>query len=374
VRIVADRMVVGAVEAFAQFGEVEVRAAVDIDQACLRDADALFCRSTLKVNRALLDGSRVRFVGTATIGTDHLDVAWLDEHKIAWASAPGCNADSVEQWMAAALLALADGTGRALDKLRVGIVGVGNVGSRVERLVRAAGLPPPLRCDPPRARADGGDFRTLDDLLPDADVLTLHVPLTRTGPDATLNLMTPDRLGRMPRDAWLINACRGEVVDEAALEARLASGQLVAALDVFPHEPTPSPSLVKLASIATPHIAGHSLEGKYNGTRMVYEAFCRHLGIAPSWTPSLPPASALAIDSRDKSDATVVLEAVAAEYSIDADDTALRRILARPVEERAAAFRRLRDNYPERRELGIRLVTFSPPRERPLLAALGRRN
>ncbi|HEX4462716.1 MAG TPA: 4-phosphoerythronate dehydrogenase, partial [Polyangia bacterium] len=249
-RIVADANISYVQDAFGPLGDVITLRSSEITRDAVRDADFVLTRSTVKVNEALLAGSRVRFVATATIGIDHIDGAWLDAAGIRWASAPGSNADSVVQWFAAAVARVPN-----LAARRLGIVGVGNVGKRIERLWRALDVPPPLLCDPPRARAEGPNndagFVTLDEILARCDLVTFHVPLTKSGADATVDLVDARRLRP---DAWLVNACRGEVLDSASALA-IANPIL---LDVFAGEPSPDPALVARALIATPHIAGHS--------------------------------------------------------------------------------------------------------------------
>ncbi len=365
-RIVADRNISLVEDAFAELGEVVAVPSAAIDRARVAEADLLLVRSTVRVDEALLAGSRVRFVATATIGTDHLDVKYLEQSGIAWASAPGSNAPSVAEWWTAALLAAAQQKSRDPFGLRYGIVGVGNVGSRVEKVARAFGE---VRlCDPPRARREAGDFVALDDLLPEVDVLTLHVPLERTGPDRTIDLIDARRLARLPRGAWVINAARGDVLDGDALLLALESGAVGAALlDVWAREPTPDRRLVTAATIATPHIAGHSLDGKVAGTRMIYQAACRFLQRAPTWRPMLPPRAPIEVDGG--------LGAVFdAHYPIVADDRALRAAALLSDEEYGRAFSRYRQSYPERRELAgrdVRCGSTAPASN--VLAALGAR-
>lgn len=345
-RIVGDANIPYLHDAFGALGQVETLPARAITRELVRDVDLLLVRSTIRVDRGLLEGSRVRFVATATIGIDHLDTAWLDGAGIRWASAPGSNADSVVQWFAAAMARVPDVAGRQL-----GIVGVGNVGGRIERLWRALDVKPPLLCDPPRARREGGEkLVSLDEILERCDLVTLHVPLTRSGEDATFHLLDARRLGR---DAVLVNACRGEVLDSAS--ALAVDNPLL--LDVFEGEPTPDPRLVARALVATPHIAGHSLDGKANGTKMIYDAACVFLGVTPTWTTrdSLPPPpGAIVVDRRDDGVAAA-LHAVAAGYDPAADDAATRAFADGP------AFRRYREEYPERRELDGRVVRFVTP-------------
>ena len=356
-RIVADANISYVKDAFGPLGDVITLRSSEITPDAVRDADFLLTRSTVKVNEKLLRGSRVKFVATATIGIDHIDGAWLDQAGIRWASAPGSNADSVVQWFAATVARVPD-----LARRQLGIVGVGNVGKRIERLWRALDVPPPLLCDPPRARAEGNEgFVSLDEILARCDLVTLHVPLIKDGIDQTVDLVDARRLRP---DAWLVNACRGEVLDSASALA-VANPIL---LDVFAGEPSPDPALVARAVIATPHIAGHSLDGKANGTEMIYAAACDFLGRAPKWraADSLPrPAERIVVRAREDG-VLAALEAVAAGYDPAADDAALRALVAGPADARGAAFRRYRENYPERRELARRGVHMTLPLPRAI--------
>jgi erythronate-4-phosphate dehydrogenase len=374
-RIIADANIPFVKEAFAALGDVEALPSSELTRERVRDAELLLVRSTVKVGAPLLEGSRVRFVATATIGVDHLDTAWLDANRIAWASAPGSNADSVAQWFVG-VLAEIGARGLDLEALQIGIVGVGNVGSRVERICRALGKPP-LLCDPPRARAEGGGaFMPLDALLNGSDLVTLHVPLQREGDDPTFHLIDQRRLDRLVPDGWIVNASRGEVIDCAALATSLTDGKLAGAvLDVFEGEPAPAPALVARCSLVTPHIAGHSLDGKANGTQMIYEAACRFLGRAPAFDvrTQLPPVlpAQVRVDTRQRSLPEILGLALHPFYRITDDDSALRGTLGRP--DRAAAFQGYRNAYPPRREPRGVHITLDPPHpvaER-VLAALG---
>ena len=356
-RIVADANISYVQDAFGPLGDVITLRSSEITREAVRGADMLLTRSTVKVNEALLAGSRVRFVATATIGIDHIDGAWLDGAGITWASAPGSNADSVVQWFAAAVARVPNVAARQL-----GIVGVGNVGKRIERLWRALDVPPPLLCDPPRVRAEGAaGFVTLDEILARCDLVTLHVPLTKSGEDATVDLVDARRLRP---DAWLVNACRGEVL--ASAPALAVANPIL--LDVFAGEPSPDPALVARAVVATPHIAGHSLDGKANGTQMIYDAACRFLGRAPTWrtTDSLPPAPSPLVVTWREDGVLAALEAVAAGYDPADDDAALRALVAGPADARGAAFRSYREHYPERRELARRAVHMPIPLPRAI--------
>jgi erythronate-4-phosphate dehydrogenase len=350
----------------------------EITPAAVRDAELLLVRSTVKVNEALLAESRVRFVATATIGTDHLDIPWLEQHHIAWAAAPGSNSDSVVQWLAAALLTVGERQRTSFAGLTFGIVGVGAIGAKIAHLAHALGCAV-LQCDPPRARAEGdGNFVALDDLLPASDIVTFHVPLLTDGPDATVHLLDRRRLPQLRPGAIVINASRGQVIDTAGLaEARREGRVRAALLDVFENEPEVAADVVDSTDLATPHIAGHSLDGKVNGTEAVYQAACAHLGIPARWRPHRvmppPPVRTLAIDTRSLTDEAATLMALRRFYRIEDDDAALRRIVRLKTGERGAAFRKYRESYPVRRELRGANLQLSPPRSRAkeLLTVLG---
>lgn len=352
-RIIADENIPFAREACATLGEVTMVAGREVTRETLREADIFFCRSVTRVDRALLEGTRVRFVGTATIGFDHVDLGWLREAGIAFASAPGSNANSVAEYVVAALLVLARRGRFALEGKAIGVVGVGNVGSRLAAKCQALGMRVLLN-DPPLARTTGDKrFLPLDALL-DADFITFHVPLTTTGQDATYRMVDGALLSRLRPSACLLNTSRGQVVDEAALEAALARGRIAAAvLDVWDAEPAINLGLLARTAIGTPHIAGYSFDGKVAATEMIYRAACEAFGIAPTWDPAgiMPPPGCprLELGCAGRPDEDVLREAVGAIYDIEADDRALRQA-PQPPAERAAYFDRLRKTYPERRE------------------------
>jgi erythronate-4-phosphate dehydrogenase len=342
-------------EAFAALGEVRVLPGRAITAADVRDADALMIRSTTKVGPALLEGSRVRFVATATIGTDHLDIPYLERRGIAWCGSPGCNANSVSEYIAAALLVLGRRHGLELAGRTLGVVGVGRVGTRVVAKARALGLRVILN-DPPRFDAEGDAvFRPLEELLVQSDILTLHVPLEPGGPYPTVRLAGERFFSRLKPGAILINAARGPVVDTDALLAALRGGRVShAVLDTWDPEPAFRPDALAAVDLGTPHIAGYSFDGKVNGTVMIYRELCRFLGKKPEWTPEalLPPPAVTEVRVQvvGRSDQEVLAEVVRAVYDIEADDRALREGLPPDEAGRAAHFDRLRRDYPERRE------------------------
>ena len=323
--------------------------------------DVLLVRSVTPVNAELLADSAVQFVGSATIGTDHIDQDYLSEHDIAFAHAPASNADSVVDYVTAALVRLAVRRHTSLRGKTIGIVGCGNIGGRLARRLPALGLRV-LPNDPPRAeRAEAAgeahDFVSLERVLAEADIITLHVPLTRTGPHPTRHLFDEATLRRMQSDAWLLNTSRGPVVDNAALIRVLDGGPLGAvALDVWENEPTPDPALIRQVDLATPHIAGYAYDGKVRGTAMLYEALCAHLDVPPTWSPdaALKPDDGHPLVATPPDPALPETEAldhvVRSMYDIAGDDRRLRQTLDQPPEERGGYFSQLRKEYPRRRE------------------------
>jgi erythronate-4-phosphate dehydrogenase len=353
-RVVVDKNNPLVAEAFQQFGEVRALATKEITAGAIRDADMVIVRSETKVTEELLRGSPVRFVGTATIGTDHVDVAYLRTNGIGFASAPGSNANSVAEYIVAALLTLAQRKGLVVQAKTIGVVGVGNVGSKVVRNAKALGMTV-LQNDPPISRATvKTHFVPLDDLM-DADFITLHVPLTTTGMDPTYHLFDAKRIGTMKKGAILINTARGSVVDSTALGDALDRRHLGGSvLDVWEGEPAIDVELLKKIDIATSHIAGYSFDGKLAAVEMVYAAACQFFGQAPTWMPekSLPKPLHERIVVSDTGDSLeeTLSKIVKKCYDIECDDRSLRGITAAPVDGVRSYFTRLRAEYGVRRE------------------------
>jgi erythronate-4-phosphate dehydrogenase len=369
--IIVDKNTPLAEEAFGTLGDVLALETSEFTPARVREADALIVRSETKVGRTLLDGSRVQFVGTVTIGTDHIDTGYLAERGIGFASAPGCNANSVKEYVVAALLVLAARRGTPLRGRTLGIVGVGHIGSLVAEAARALGMDVLLN-DPPLERQGVPGLLPLDGLM-DADFLTIHVPLTRTGSDATYHLFDERRIAALKKGSVLLNTSRGAVADNAALKKSLKTGHTGGSvLDVWEGEPSLDTELLQIVDIGTPHIAGYSFDGKTRAVEMVYKSFCHHAGVEPRWKLSaekLPPPGTpeLRLDSSAHDEVHVMNSIVSGAFDISSDDVNLRRILPLPSERRSSAFQSLRSGYRVRREF----AAFSVVGEnRNLLGAL----
>jgi erythronate-4-phosphate dehydrogenase len=364
VKIVADANIPLLAEAVGPLGDVVALPAERITADAVRDADALLVRSVTKVDKALLEGSRVRFVATATIGFDHIDQAYLAAQGIGFAYAPGSNARSVAEYVLTAIFTLAEKDGfRVTDKV-LGIVGCGNVGGRLARLAEGLGMRV-LRNDPPLARKTGDPKYLPIEALAEADIVTFHVPLERSGPDATHHIISDRRLAAMKRGVTILNSSRGSVADPAALKRAMDAGRLGSlVLDVWEGEPNIDMDLLGRVRLATPHIAGYSYDGKINGTRMVMEAMCRHFGLAREWDPAPlmpPPAVPRVRVAGGMAVQQALRQAIRAAYDIEADDAHLREVAGRPPEERGKFFSSLRKKYPMRREFPSMTVDLAAP-------------
>ena len=366
-------------EAFRTLGDVLVIPDYEISNGALKDADALIVRSKTKITDQLLEGTPVGFVGTATAGYDHMDTEYLRYADIAWCAAPGCNANSVSEYVVAAMLCLGQRHHFELAKKSLGVIGVGQVGSRVAKKAEALGMKV-LRNDPPLAISAGGpDFVSLEDILREADILTLHVPLTRAGQFPTFHMADCRFFSHMKPGAIFINAARGEAVESDSLSFALEKGFVGhAVLDVWEGEPLIPRKLLEKIDLGTSHIAGWSFEGRLNGTLQVYREACHFFETEPTWVPEeneLPPPQTpkLEVDAQGKTDENILWEIVRAGYDIEADDRALRASLVREESARATHFDTLRRTYPDRREfaaLKVRLVHGSPALEQKI-ASLG---
>ena len=255
----------------------------------VKDADALITRTRTLCNRQLLEGSKVKFIGTATIGFDHIDTKYCQEAGITWCNCPGCNAGGVEQYVHAVLLLLQKERGIDLKKSCLGIVGVGHVGSRVQRMAERLGMRVLLN-DPPRTDRGESGFTDLKTLTEECDIITFHTPLVREGKYKTFHLANTSFFESLKKNPVVINTSRGEVFETNAVLHAINSHTITdAIIDVWENEPNINLELLNKVFIGTPHIAGYSANGKINATRMVLEALCNHFNLDTNFHIELPP-------------------------------------------------------------------------------------
>ena len=354
VKIIADENIPFVADCFSSIGEVETVPGREITPSLVSDADALVVRSITRGESNLLAGSKVRFVGTATIGFEHVDVAYLAQNDIGFASAPGSNANSVAEYIVAALLSVGQKKGIGIEGKSIGIVGVGNVGSRVERKARALGMEVYLN-DPPLQRQTGDEKYLPIEGLFDCDFVTLHTPLTFEGIDKTFHLADEKFFGSLKSGCIFINTARGAVTDTNAIKAAVKSGKLGGAiLDVWEDEPNIDVELLRMVDLSTPHIAGYSLDGKIGGMIMIYEAACKHFLVEPTRTIEdfLPETDVteIEVDPDSGNEQEILHKTVQQVYPINRDDFNTREIAMVAAEERGKFFDDLRKNYPQRRE------------------------
>lgn len=352
-KIVADENIPLVRECLGTLGEVVTLPGRGVTAAGLKDADALVIRSVTRVTNELVQGSSLRFVGSCTAGIDHVNVSALERQGIHFASAPGCNARSVVEYVLCALDVLAERDGYCLADRTVGIVGKGQVGGRLYQTLDKLGVRV-MANDPLCAKDANTGFVELDRLIERCDVIALHTPLTRDCQFPTHHLFGIKRLRALRHGTVLINAGRGPVVDNQALLRILQErNDLSVVLDVWEGEPRVDPELLELVDLATPHIAGYSLDGKVTGTAMVYQSLCQQFGLPArvnlaAITP-MPPLMKLGFtDSVDADQAASV--AMRATYDIRRDDALMRRLVRMEPEARKLAFDYMRKNYSERRE------------------------
>jgi erythronate-4-phosphate dehydrogenase len=297
VKILADQNIPQVAEAFRDLGEVELMPGREIGHAQLQDCRCLITRTVTRVDAALLQDTPVEFVGSATIGTDHIDLDYLADAGIGFSNAAGCNAEAAAEYVISGLFALSRRKGFDPLQMRAGIVGFGNVGSRLRQKLDALGIECRV-CDPPlqEARQSSQAFVDLDTILRECNLISLHVPLTPGGMHPTFHLLNAKRLQALGDGCVLINAARGEVVDNHALLQLLTRrDDLHVFLDTWENEPRVSRELLRCVDLATPHIAGYSVEGRLRGTQMVLDAAARHFNLSPGWRMSqqLPARSEL---------------------------------------------------------------------------------
>jgi len=350
IKIIADENLAYAKELFSQFGEVKLLNGRKISNSELQDTEAVIIRSITQVNESLLAGTNVRFVGTATIGTDHLDIEYLQSREIMFASAPGCNSYSVAEYVMASLLYSATKNDFSLKDKSIGIVGIGNVGSKVVRFCEALGMKV-LKNDPPLSRQGKlKDSVTFDEIL-EADIISLHVPLSFTGKDKTYHLLNENNLRTLNENTLLINTSRGSVIDSVALKQTITQKNLAVILDVWENEPDIDQELLSKVLIGTPHIAGYTLEGKVNGSLMIYDALADFLKMDKSPNISLPVVNnnQLLFDSSVNTEESLnnIIKQI---YNIENDHSRLLKVNSMNDSEIGRYFDTLRKDYPLRRE------------------------
>lgn len=351
-KIIADENIPLLYQFFGELGEVVLLPGKAITADVVHDADALLVRSVTKVDADLLQKSAVKFVATATAGTDHVDLEWLRERKIGFAHAPGSNAESVVEYVLGALLHLCIFHETELRGKTVGVIGIGEIGKRLVPRLEAMGCIV-LQNDPPRALTEAGNWTNLEDLLQQSDVVTFHVPMVKQGLFPTHYILNCQNFHLLKKGAWLVQVSRGGVVEEAALKTAAAQGQIGAfVLDVWENEPLFDPDLATMANLATPHIAGYSYDGKVNGTKMIYQAFLSFFKIphVSMMIPTILAAENFTHDLpiRGFTEIQYLQMLTQKMYPILEDDKRFRELLGMQPEQRSSAFHKLRKNYPVR--------------------------
>lgn len=349
-QIIADENIPHVAAAFANLGNVKTLAGRNMDNSDLIDCECLLVRSVTRVNQELLRNTPVRFVASATIGTDHIDLDYLDSKQIGFANAPGCNAESASEYVINALFALADSRDFDPFALKAGIIGCGNVGSRVKEKLDILGIEtlindPPLQQDGTRQF----EYVSLDQILNECNFITLHVPLTRDGKYPTHHLFNANRLDQIKKGAILFNAARGPVIDNTALLTLLEQRRdLTVFLDTWEGEPSINHQLLRSVDLATPHIAGYSVEGKLRGTQMISDAAHQFFGQQASWrmTEHLPRPEAIQLTGS----APPLQELLKAHYDVFADHQHLTALADLNPGQSANQFDVLRKQYPKRYE------------------------
>ncbi len=359
-KIVADENIPFVEQAFGQIGEVTTLPGREMQARDLEDCEILLVRSVTRVDESLIGEAPLRFVASATIGTDHVDLDYLEQSGIGFANAPGCNAESAAEYVIGALFHLSETKGFDPFSLRAGIVGHGNVGSRLRRKLETLGIETLLN-DPPKQRLgqDRFNYVSLQTLFDECDFISLHVPLTRDGRDPTWHLLDRHWLSELRPGCILFNAARGAVIDNRALSELLGQRHdLTVFLDTWEGEPEIDLKLLQQVDLASPHIAGYSVEGRLRGTQMIHDALCHQLGIESHWflQDHLPPLQPLEIGGDGSGRLEDWQRLFAVHYPIGQDDAALRALAENP-KCAASGFDRLRRDYPARYEYPQYTVT-----------------
>jgi len=390
-KLIIDENIAFVNTAFNQFGNVTLLPGREISNSVLKDADVLIVRSITKVNEKLLENTPVKFVGTATIGTDHIDIDFLKKNNIAFADAKGCNAYSVAEYVIASLLNLSIKFDFSLKDKSIGIIGVGNVGSKVTAFAEALGMKVLLN-DPPLQRQHVNSQKVISKessteksvkgirLLPSvevtneikkeslqknnyersyvklekilsADIITLHVPLNLMGIDKTYHLFDKEKLSKIKDKTILLNTSRGSVINNAELLDVIEKKKLKVVLDVWENESDINVELLNKVLIGTPHIAGYSFEGKVNGTQMIYNSLCEFLDVDKIFLfKKEVPQNSLKSFEESRNIETGLEKLISSIYPINDDDERMRKMLTMNGDEQIKYFDLQRKNYPKRRE------------------------
>ncbi|MFV0522246.1 MAG: 4-phosphoerythronate dehydrogenase [Mangrovibacterium sp.] len=353
-KIVIDNKIPYIKGVLEPFAKVLYCNGADIDNQLIKDADAIVIRTRTQCNSKLLESTSVKLIVTATIGFDHIDTDYCRKSHIKWVNAPGCNSSSVEQYVAAALVHIATKQKLKLSQLTIGIIGVGNVGSKIARIAKLLSMKVLLN-DPPRARKEGNDnFVSLEEIKQKSDIISLHVPLNKTGIDANFHLINEPFIHECTRHPFIINTCRGEVTDSIALINGMKTNRLQGLIiDCWENEPNINDELLELATIATPHIAGYSKDGKANGTSHSIQALSAFFNFGiNNWkciNIEEPKTNEINLNGKDKTTQEIVTEAILATYKIDEDSKLLQC--------NKSQFENLRGSYPVRREFPFYIIS-----------------
>ncbi|MEI7811466.1 MAG: 4-phosphoerythronate dehydrogenase PdxB [Ignavibacteria bacterium] len=360
IKIVADSKIPFLKGVLEPFADIKYPDPSMITAGAVKEADALLVRTRTNCGAPLLDGSSVKFIATATIGFDHIDQAYCIGNNIKWVSAPGCNSSSVMQYIASTLVTIAQEKKLNLRNATIGIVGVGNVGSKVAKMAKLIGMNVLLNDPPRQAKENGAGFISLDELKDKSDIITFHVPLNKSGEYTTYHMADETFFSTLNSGKAVINTSRGAVVETNALKQAISSGLVnYAALDVWEYEPDIDRELLDLVNIATPHIAGYSADGKANGTAWCIRALTEFFGlnISQDWYPSEIPAPSGSrhseFDCSAKSNDEIIFEAIKASYDVLSDDKTLRNS--------PETFENQRGSYPVRREFPYFEISLKKP-------------
>ena len=363
-KLVVDENIPQGKEAFGRFGDIVLSNGRKITNEMLKDADALIVRSITDVNNELLENTKVKFVGTATIGTDHIDKDYLAKENIRFADAAGCNAFSVAEYVVCSMLQYLISKNKKFEESSIGIIGCGNVGSKVARFAKSLGMKV-LMNDPPLERENGGDVYCSFDAAITADIVTFHVPLNKTGEDKTYHLLNGINIAKIKSGALLINSSRGPVVKNDVLLKRLKEkSDLFTVLDVWENEPNFNPELLDLVNFGTPHIAGYSFEGKMNGTKIIHDRLSEFLNTGSVWQPEYPEIKKKEFKFDSSKNFEIELNKLTCGiYSLVLDSSDLKKSLMMDDNSRPKYFDELRKKYYIRREFSNYTVEVIPQDE-----------